>query len=57
MTQTFVCDFCGEEIKDEPIHRGNKVYCCEACAFEASRGTDCGGRTDSTISQPIVGNE
>lgn len=57
MTETLICDFCGEEIQEEPIQRGNKIYCCEACAFEVSRGTDCGGRVDSTISQPIVEKE
>jgi hypothetical protein len=57
MTERLICDFCGEEIQEESIQRGNKVYCCEACAFEASRGTDCGGRVDSTISQSIVDRE
>jgi len=57
MTQTLICDFCGEEIQKESIQRGSKVYCCEACAFEASRGADCGGRVDSTISQSIVERE
>jgi hypothetical protein len=57
MTETLVCDMCGEEIEDEPIRRGNRVYCCEACAFEASRSADCGGRVDSTISQSIVEKE
>ena len=28
-----------------------KVYCCEACAFEAKRSVDCGGRADSHITQ------
>jgi hypothetical protein len=49
-----VCDYCGEPIEGEPIRRGNLVYCSEACAFEASRSQDCGGRTDSTISPRIV---
>ena len=54
MTEVLTCDNCREEIEGDPIRRGNKVYCCDACAFEASRSADCGGRGDSTISQPIV---
>ena len=53
MTET-LCDYCGEEVEEEPIRRGDKTYCCEACAYEASRGADCGGRSDSTFSQQIV---
>ena len=45
-----MCDFCGEPIEDDPIDRGSKVYCSEACAFEAARSTDCTGRTDSVMS-------
>ena len=48
------CDFCGEPIEDEPIRRGSKVYCSEACAFEATRGKDCAGRTDSVMSDRKV---
>ena len=54
MTETLICDYCGEEIEEEHIRRGDRVYCCDACAFEASRSADCGGRSDSTFSQPIV---
>ena len=54
MTESQMCDYCKEDIEREPIQRGNKMYCSESCAFEASRGADCGGRTDSTISQSIV---
>ncbi|MBC8447709.1 MAG: hypothetical protein H8D78_08170 [Chloroflexi bacterium] len=43
------CDFCGDPIKGEPIRRGSQVYCCEACAFEAGRSKDCGGRSDSHL--------
>jgi hypothetical protein len=46
------CDFCGEAIEDDPIHRGSKVYCCEACAFEATRSTDCAGSTSSVMNKP-----
>jgi len=44
-----LCDFCGEPVGDEPIQRGDVVYCSEACAFEATRSTDCAGRTSSTM--------
>ena len=54
MTSELVCDYCGEELPDEPIHAGDRVYCCNACAFEAGRSKDCGGRTDSTISESII---
>jgi len=56
MTEPLICDNCHQEIEpeDEPIHRGDRVYCCEACAFEAGRSTDCGGRVDSHISKSIV---
>lgn len=45
------CDYCGEPVGDEPVRRGSRVYCCEACAFEAGRSRDCSGRRDSTMSQ------
>ncbi len=54
MTERSVCDHCGEELPQEPIRRGSKIYCCEACAFEASRSHDCGGRTDTTYSGPAI---
>jgi hypothetical protein len=31
------CDNCGEELRPNLVQRGGKVYCCEACAFEAQR--------------------
>ena len=49
-----LCAYCGEELGDNPIRRGTIVYCSEACAFEASRSVDCGGRTDSVSAPPIV---
>jgi len=49
-----VCEYCGEPIEGEPVRRGNRAYCSEACAFEASRSKDCGGRTDSPISPRVV---
>lgn len=51
MTEILICDYCKEKIDLEPIHQGDKVYCCQACAFEASRSADCGGRTDIHFSQ------
>jgi hypothetical protein len=54
MPETLVCDNCSEEIEGEPIRRGERAYCCEACAFEASRSADCGGRSDSTTAPPTV---
>ena len=55
MAEKLICDNCREEIEpeDEPIRRGDKVYCCEACAFEARRSADCSGRVDSHV-KPIV---
>ena len=55
MTETSICDNCREEVEpgDEPIRRGERVYCCEACAYEATRSEDCGGRADSQV-EPIV---
>lgn len=54
MTETLVCDHCGEGTVGEPVRRGSHVYCCEACGFEASRSQDCGGRTDSTFSETVI---
>jgi hypothetical protein len=54
MAEKSVCDNCGEELGKNPIHQGDLAYCCEACAFEASRSHDCGGRTDTHISKPII---
>ncbi len=45
------CDNCGEDLGPNPVRRGEKVYCCEGCAFEARRSVDCGGRADSHITQ------
>ena len=54
MGEKLKCDNCHEEIEGESIRRGEKAYCCQACAFEASRSRDCGGRTDTVVSPPIV---
>jgi len=54
MTELQVCSNCGEELPEEPIQLGNLVFCCQACAFEASRSKDCGGRTDSTFSESVI---
>jgi nitrite reductase (NADH) large subunit len=48
------CDNCGEELGPNSVRRGEKVYCCEACAFEAQRSMDCGGRSDSTTAPSVV---
>lgn len=40
------CGNCGDEIIGAPIRRGQNVYCCPACAFEAGRSADCSGRSD-----------
>ena len=55
MTEPLRCDNCREELEpgDEPIRRGDKVYCCEACAFDAGRSADCSGRTDSHTQPPV----
>ena len=49
-----LCPNCKEEIEGEGVRRGSNVYCSEACAFEASRSIDCGGRTDSVSAPPVV---
>lgn len=54
MDEPLTCDNCEDQIEGEPIRRGSKVYCCEACEFEASRSIDCGGRTDSTVAPPVI---
>jgi hypothetical protein len=48
------CDNCGEALGSNPVRRGGKVYCCEACAFEAQRSADCGGRSDSTTAPAVI---
>jgi hypothetical protein len=45
------CDFCGEAIEDEPLRRGSRVFCSEACAFEVTRSSDCAGRRDSVMTE------
>ena len=52
MPDTQLCDHCHEPLTEKRISRGSKVYCCEACAFEATRSVDCSGRSDSHVSQP-----
>ena len=48
------CAYCGEAIEGDAIRRGELVYCSEACAFEAKRSQDCGGRTDSVSAPSVV---
>ena len=45
------CDNCREDLGPNPVIEGERVYCCAACAFEAKRSVDCGGRADSHITQ------
>lgn len=52
--ETRVCDYCGEPVGPDAVRRGDKVYCCQACAYEASRSVDCAGRSDTTMSSAIV---
>jgi len=49
-----VCAYCGDEIEDKPLRRGNKVYCSEACAFEASRPVDCSGAESTALVPPGI---
>jgi hypothetical protein len=49
-----VCAYCGDDLGENPIRRGSVVYCSQACAFEAARSVDCGGRTDTVSAPPIV---
>jgi len=53
MAEKLTCDHCHETFEGEPVRRGDKVYCCKACAFDAGRSKDCGGREDSHA-KPIV---
>jgi ribosome-binding protein aMBF1 (putative translation factor) len=48
------CSFCGEEIEGEPIRKGDSVYCCDACAFQAGRSAGCDDRADSGVARPIT---
>jgi len=48
-TEVLKCNNCRENLEpgDTPIYRGERVFCCEACAYEGGRSKDCGGREDS----------
>ncbi len=48
------CEFCREVIEGEPVRRGSRLFCTEACAFEATRSKDCGGRADSVSAPSVV---
>ncbi len=54
MSAKTVCDHCGEELGANAVWRGDRVYCCQACAYEAARSKDCGGRADSHMTASIV---
>jgi hypothetical protein len=57
MTKAETCDHCGEELGKEPVRQGDKVYCCQACAFEASRSKDCSGRADGHVTHTASEDE
>ncbi|MBI4216854.1 MAG: hypothetical protein HY687_05640 [Chloroflexi bacterium] len=44
MATALKCAHCHEEIEGKPVRKLGKVFCCEACAFEASKQTSsfCG---------------
>jgi hypothetical protein len=46
MTNFPKCAYCREQIVSDPIEYAGKLYCCEACAFEASQRINsmCGSR-------------
>ncbi len=46
MVKSFVCAYCREEFTSDPVEYAGKLYCCEACAFEASQkiNSACGSR-------------
>ncbi len=46
MVKLPVCAYCREEISGEAVEYAGKLYCCEACAFEASQKINsmCGSR-------------
>jgi hypothetical protein len=48
------CAYCGDEIRSPAVMRGGKAYCCEACAFEGRRPSDCAGRPNSVTAPPVV---
>lgn len=52
--EKLVCAFCGDPVGEKVVRRGGKVYCCEACAYEAGRAKDCGGRADTATGKPVV---
>ncbi len=54
MAELVKCAYCGEGVKLPGVERGGKVYCCEGCAYEAQRLSDCGGRSDSITAPQIV---
>ncbi len=53
MTDVMICPQCREDICGEPVLWKGKAYCCDACAFEASkrRGSICGSGETTEVSQ------
>ncbi len=54
MAEPMRCDYCKDPIEGEPVRRGERLFCSEACAFEASRSKDCSGRGDSPVSHWVT---
>ena len=48
------CHFRGDEIEGQPIRKGERCYCREACSFEGLRSKGCDDRPDSTVARPIA---
>lgn len=53
MGETLKCSNCKDEITDEPVKVGGKLYCCETCAFEASQRTCCTCGTQCTTGSAL----
>ncbi len=53
MNELLTCGYCHEDIQDEPVMWKGKAYCCDACAFEASKrlGCICGSGETTEVSQ------
>ena len=53
MSEAVRCALCREDIEGEPVMWKGKFYCCQACAFEASKrlGSMCGSGETTEVSQ------
>ncbi|HEX2986686.1 MAG TPA: hypothetical protein VHS06_00705 [Chloroflexota bacterium] len=57
MTAQIKCARCKEPIQGEPVVKAGKIYCSEACAFEAikrPRPSTCGRDIPMVSDQPKV---